>query len=303
MEGRRHRGEPTGLALDGGGGKGAYQIGAWRAFVERGFSFEAISGMSIGAINGAFIALGDEEGARAFWMRLSEMKRARIDPKKAKGFLLRLLTDIGLALIPLPVGKWRLLRYVKATAMLLKGLSDGGGLPYLLRKGLIDTDVLEEILFEHLDVERLSRSEIDFYISVYEAGILFPISRGRSLFKRAQELDPTSIRAHLMASAALPLLFPIVKIDRKRYRDGQLGVPNISQPLLDAGLKRIFVVHLRPWERRIWKRGWAEGVVHIAPKREMGRFYKGTLDFDPVKIETWMKMGYEDTLQTLDSMD
>ncbi len=297
------QGELVGLALDGGGGKGAYQIGAWRALIERGFSFRAISGMSIGAINGAFISLGDEEGARAFWMRLSEMRRARIDPKKAKGFMLRLLTDLALALLPIPAGKWRLLKYAKTIALLIKGLSAGGGLPFLLRKGIIDTDVLEKILFEYLDLDRLLKTEIDLYISVYKERALFPFFRGKSLFKKAQELNPLSLRAHLMASAALPLLFPRVKIDRRRYRDGRLGMPNISQPLIDAGLKRIIVIHLRPWNRWIWKQEWADGVIHIAPERELGGLYRGTLDFDPDRIETRMKLGYEDTMRTLDAMD
>jgi NTE family protein len=295
--------EPVGLALEGGGGKGAYQIGAWRALVESGFSFGAISGMSIGAINGAFISLGDEKAAGAFWMRLSEIRRARIDPKKAKGFLLRLLTDLCLVILPVPAGKWRLLKFAKATALLYKGLSNGGGFKYLLRKGLIDTDVMAEMLFEYLDVERLSTSDIDLYISIYKERVLYPFFRGKSILKRAQDLDPHSLKAFLMASAALPLLFPIVEIDRRRYRDGQLGVPNIHQPLVDLGLKRIFVVHLRPWDKRNRKRGWAEGVVHIAPEVRMGGLFKGTLDFDPVRIETRIKMGYEDTLRILDSID
>jgi len=43
----------TGLVLSAGGAKGAYQLGCWRAFVERGISFAAVAGSSIGALNGA----------------------------------------------------------------------------------------------------------------------------------------------------------------------------------------------------------------------------------------------------------
>ena len=54
---------PYGLILAGGGAKGAYQIGAWKALIELGIQIEAIAGTSIGAINGAFIAQGDFDKA------------------------------------------------------------------------------------------------------------------------------------------------------------------------------------------------------------------------------------------------
>ena len=51
--------KPYGLILAGGGAKGAYQIGAWKAMRELNIEFEAIAGASVGAINGAMIAQGD----------------------------------------------------------------------------------------------------------------------------------------------------------------------------------------------------------------------------------------------------
>ncbi|MBQ1814997.1 MAG: patatin-like phospholipase family protein, partial [Ruminococcus sp.] len=56
-----------GLVLAGGGAKGAYQIGAWRALRELGIEFNAIAGTSIGAINGALMAQGSFETAMRFW--------------------------------------------------------------------------------------------------------------------------------------------------------------------------------------------------------------------------------------------
>ena len=43
-----------GLILDGGGARGAYQIGAWKALVEAGVKVNAVAGTSVGALNGAF---------------------------------------------------------------------------------------------------------------------------------------------------------------------------------------------------------------------------------------------------------
>ncbi len=44
-----------GLVLEGGGAKGCYQIGAYKALVEMGITFDYVVGTSIGAINAAMI--------------------------------------------------------------------------------------------------------------------------------------------------------------------------------------------------------------------------------------------------------
>jgi NTE family protein len=56
-----------GLVLEGGGAKGAYQVGAVKALVEMGYEFSAIAGTSIGAINGAFIVSGQLDFIYSIW--------------------------------------------------------------------------------------------------------------------------------------------------------------------------------------------------------------------------------------------
>ncbi len=46
----------TGLVLGGGGARGAYQIGVWKALLEKNIQFEVITGTSVGGLNGALIA-------------------------------------------------------------------------------------------------------------------------------------------------------------------------------------------------------------------------------------------------------
>ena len=59
-----------GLALEGGGARGAYQIGAYKALVENGFKFDAIVGTSIGAINAAIICQGGIELLEELWNKI-----------------------------------------------------------------------------------------------------------------------------------------------------------------------------------------------------------------------------------------
>ena len=56
-----------GLVLSGGGSRGSYQIGAYRALRDNGIEICAVVGTSIGAINGAYIAQGDLDLACDVW--------------------------------------------------------------------------------------------------------------------------------------------------------------------------------------------------------------------------------------------
>ena len=55
------------LALEGGGAKGAYQIGAWKALREAGVKIDAVAGTSVGALNGSLIVMDDLEKAENIW--------------------------------------------------------------------------------------------------------------------------------------------------------------------------------------------------------------------------------------------
>lgn len=68
----------TGLVLEGGGTRGAYQAGAYLAFLECGITFDGVCGTSIGAVNGAIIASGKGADLPRIWRE--------IDPKEVLGF-------------------------------------------------------------------------------------------------------------------------------------------------------------------------------------------------------------------------
>lgn len=59
------------LVLEGGGAKGAYQIGVVKALREAGFEFDAITGTSIGAINAAYLVQGNFDEIYKLWKTLS----------------------------------------------------------------------------------------------------------------------------------------------------------------------------------------------------------------------------------------
>ena len=47
------------VVLGGGGSRGSYQVGVWKALTELGFDYTVVTGTSVGALNGAFMAQQD----------------------------------------------------------------------------------------------------------------------------------------------------------------------------------------------------------------------------------------------------
>ena len=68
-----------GLVLEGGGTKGAYQIGAYKALRELGIEFQGVTGTSIGALNGAFIIQNDIEVMEDIWRNYDYSSFMNID--------------------------------------------------------------------------------------------------------------------------------------------------------------------------------------------------------------------------------
>ena len=70
-----------GLALEGGGAKGAYQAGAIKALNQRKIFFDGVAGTSIGAINAALYACGNFEGLYHLWPEMDSKYIFGIDGK------------------------------------------------------------------------------------------------------------------------------------------------------------------------------------------------------------------------------
>ena len=90
-------GKRIGLVLTGGGGKGAYEIGVWRGLVAKGITnFAAISGTSIGGLNGYLVARGDLDDAEMLWRKLGCASPLKISVLR---LVLGLLERIGIAIV------------------------------------------------------------------------------------------------------------------------------------------------------------------------------------------------------------
>ena len=99
MELKLDRNKTYGLALEGGGAKGAYQIGAWKALREAGIRFSAVSGTSVGALNGAMIVMDDLQKAEDVWNNIHFSQVMDVDDEEMRRLIASACPSFKLAAI------------------------------------------------------------------------------------------------------------------------------------------------------------------------------------------------------------
>lgn len=255
---------PYALALEGGGARGAYQIGAWRALREAGVTIGAVAGTSVGAINGAMIAMGDWEKARDIWENIRYSKVMDVD-------------DEAMARI---LHRERRPGELRQTA---------GELMDTLRKGGLDVTPLRRWMSQVVDEEAIHRSHTELYIVTYS------LTDQKVLELRAREMSREELCDMLLASAYLPV-FRNEPLGGKRYVDG--GVRDVLplHVLLDNGWKNILAVRLYGFGvQRPVRIPQGVKIRTIEPTSELG----GTLEFEPEKSRANMTAGYYDAMRLL----
>lgn len=252
------------MALEGGGARGAYQIGAWRALREAGIRISAVSGTSVGALNGALIAMDDLERAEQLWSNIHYSEVMDVDDEEM-GSLLR--GDLhGLD--------------IHKVAEKLTGLIRNRGL---------DVTPLRNWIRQVADPEAIRTADKEFYI------VTFSVSDKKELELRARDLTDEELYDMLLASAYLPA-FRIERLDGKLYADG--GVRDVLplHVLIENGYTNIIAMRLygfgvmRPVQI-------PEGthVYTIAPREKLG----GILEFEAEQSQKNMRLGYYDAMRFL----
>ena len=256
-----------GLALEGGGVRGAYQAGAYMAFLECGIKIDGVCGTSIGALNGIIIASNKGELLPRIW-RNSNMasifgfSKEYVEAVNSKKVNLKNLKSIFLDLVKI-----------------------------LINKG-IELNGLKELIEKEVDIDELLKSDIDFGLVTVRLKDLKPVC----LFK--EEMNKDKIKDYVLASAFLPIFKMERLIDDNYYLDGgfyDIGPVNM---LLKKGYKKVYLIKIHGLGIRRKYDSNAD-VTIIEPKRSLG----GVLEVDPQRIDENIKMGYYDTLRILKNLD
>lgn len=275
-----------GLVLSGGGAKGAYQLGIWKAMEEFDLSKHvvAVSGSSVGALNGFMFTYSNYKSAEDVWLK-------QVDSSKffrSKG------------------SRWQSQSDGNSNSLFMgwmPNFDDRGGesiglastfMGSLYRRddsmGLFSNSGIDELI-------RLASQDLDYgreccpsmHVCAYEFMTQQP--RYFSLDAFANLLEA---KKALLASSAIPLAFPPIKIKGMHYYDGGC-IDNIPvRPIHDRNLDMIIVVNIEgaatPYD--LMSRYPYTNILEIKPFNRLGGLLS-EIDFNSSFINTCFKQGYE----------
>lgn len=262
----------VGLVLAGGGGKGAYHIGVWKALKEYGVekNITAIAGTSVGALNSAMFLNGSYEIAEKVWLSISHEKLLSVDSNN--------LTD---GLIKLGLSNYF---PVVTIALFAQKIS---------QHGIFSRDGIKKIIGENLDLSTISNSDISCYATCCELPTM------KTVYFKLNGCDCSRITSILLASSALPIIYGAEQINGKKYLDGGLRDNVPIQPLYNDGYRNFIVVHLDREEVIDLSSFGGANIIEIIPQQNQGNIVSGTLDFSPEGAKRRIEQGYEDAIRIL----
>ena len=250
-----------GLALEGGGARGAYQIGAWKALKEAGVKINAVAGTSVGALNGALICMGDLGQAERIWSEMTYSAVMEVDDSLMERFMDNKLP------------------FKELFHEFLKIIGEGG----------VDVTPLRRLIHEYIDEKKIRESGIAFNL------LTFSLTDKKELDLSLEDIPEGLLEDYLLASAYL-LGFKNEELHGKRYMDG--GMFNNLQvgSLVDGGCENIIAIRIYGPGREP-KVKLPQGAVRyeIAPRVKLGNI----LDFNARRSRQNMKIGYYDAMRMI----
>jgi NTE family protein len=240
----------TALVLAGGGARAAYQAGVLLAIARmlpKGSPnpFDILCGTSAGAIN----VVGLASGGRNFRLAASNLSSVwrSIHVKQVYR------TDVGY--FSKVFGRWA-------------GSIISGGHWFRAPHSLLDNAPLRDFLLKVMDFNAVQdviqddrMRAVALTASCYTTGMSVTFFEGRDGIDEWHRHQRTGLRSrltvdHLMASVAIPLIFPSVRIGDLFYCDGAIRQMAPLSPALHLGAERLFVINLsseqeRSAERRV----------------------------------------------------
>lgn len=246
-----------GLVLAGGGAKGAYQLGAWKAMRELGIEFSAVAGVSIGSINGALIAADCYDEAVQLWNSASVDKGVNIteelrDPEN--------------------------LFSIKNFTALVKEIVRNGG---------IDASPTKDLLAKFIDEDKVRKSKTRFGMVTFHLSEFTPLEIFIDKIPEGQLVD------YLLASSKVPGVSKIGP-EGEKFLDGGVYDNAPVGMLRKNGYNRMIVVDISSMKGfgHKYDMTCAE-FIYIRPYDidELGAAF----DFSDEMQEKRVKMGYLDT--------
>lgn len=267
MELQLDTGKTYAIALESGGARGAYEIGVWQALEEAGIRYNAVAGTSVGALNGALMAMRDMNRAVEIWSDIRLSSVLALTDEEEQGMRRLFSGDMGL----------------NDVQELLPRVVD------VIRSGGLDAGPLRAWVHEVVDAEKIRRSDVELFVSTVD------LTERKGLEVRLNDLPDEEICDMLLASAYHPA-FKREPLGGKFFADGGFVDAIPIHALVERGYKDIIAVRLpsKGWERR-FRIPDDVNVITIQATADLG----AGLNFDAVQSRKNMAYGYFDAKRVL----
>ena len=250
------------LALAGGGTRGAYEVGAYKALIEMGINIKAICGTSIGALNGAiFLSNG---------VNVAEEMYSKIDISN--------VIDIGDDNINTDKDIFDVSNIFK----LIKS--------YAKKKGLNNAP-LKKLIENEIDISKIYENDIDFGLVTYSIKSKKAVEVFKESIKKDEFID------YIMASACFPI-YKAQKINEEEYFDGFFYDNLPINMLIKKGYKNIIAIDLGSQNSRKKLIDNDVYVKYIKARENLG----GIFEFNKDRIKFNINLGYLDTLKAFNKL-
>lgn len=249
-----------GLALEGGGAKGSYEIGAYVALKELGYKFDMIAGTSIGSLNAALIVQGDIELAKKLWLN------ANSEIVGISDFLVKAYKNFDITK-----------ENIETTLKEVKKIFQNKGL---------DVSNYKEMINKYIDEEKVRKSNINYGLVTVRLKDLKPLEL------TIKEIEKGKLTDYIMASSYLPGFKMNKIIDDSFYLDGGF-TNNLPISLLEKnGCEEVIAIRINGIGPTKKSNISKEKIIELTPTKDTGPI----LMFDNNDIKNNYYMGYYDTL-------
>lgn len=233
-----------GFVLSGGGSRGAYEAGIIHYLrtdlarrLGRHVPIDIVTGTSVGAINAAFLAATMSDPASQADQIIAGWRSLRIEELislKARDMMRAMRMLVGGEPPPPPPGSFR-----------YGGLLDTSGLERFVIREIPWRGIERSLRGGHLHAMSVSATHVGTGHTVVFLASAEPVprewSRDPFVRHRAARIGPR----HVLASAAIPMLFPAVKIGDEYFTDGGLRQNTPMSPAIRLGADRLLLVSLK----------------------------------------------------------
>ena len=224
-----------GLVLSGGGSKGAYEIGVYAALRHLKKDISIVTGTSVGAINGVFVAQKDLKGALKFWDHVNF--KTIFDEEEFPP-----IEDEKLSKI-----------YIQYA----KGFINEGGLDIYKMKNIFD---------DYFKASRFYNSNIDYGLVTYN------FSKNKPVIKTKKDLTKENIKDYVLASASCYPAFKPYLINDEMHIDGGYYDNLPINLAIDLGATEIIAVDLRAIGFKKSIKDKTVDIIYISPRNKIGSF-------------------------------